>query len=517
MNSEEHLSIAQRVFEKDIDIEKLRHSTFKERNRMIQLISDAIYIYSLIAAVNGQFSKALSFARKHVKLAHRAWGMLEQRVGKLDLSDNTEFSENDNNVLADQISKLSIEGQSPCITSTTHAVLQSAPFWPLVPRLFRGLVHLSRLFAHGGLFLEAQYYLEQSQKISHKVNSKGLKSQSLSLLGDIITRNGQLEQGMATMQQALEARSSFLNDHHMVSLQLFLANNLTLQSKKESAADAFESAENITEQLMTNSLEEVPVCQPITASHIEMKIGELKDPETFAPRKTRTSKKAQVKTSMAKSAIVAEPSSPKRRAPDATGVSLLWQIKGRTLRQRANVAICGNCINKATSYLQEAAKVPSLAYDQMQNVFLNNLMYLRQAIERMAADPVFCILLESTISQPSVFIKQNRHDAFVPKHDLITGTEKSPSKKVPVKGSVKKAGQTLTTSPLGFLDLLQQIQGGILSIYNLAKSMGSVTDIHAMADILTKTLTMLSAITLSQSGGTPSSSFALYIMGMCHW
>lgn len=514
MNSEEHLSVAQIVFEKDIDKEKLRHSTFKERSRMIQTISDAFYTYSLIAVANGQFAKALSFARQHVKLIYRAWGMLEQRVGKLDLSNNTIFFEKDSNALVDQISRLSINAQSSCVTSTTHAMLQSAPFWSLVPRLFRGLIHISQIFAHDGLFLEAQYYLEQSQKIAYKIASTGLKSQSLSYLGDILTRNGQIEQGMAFMQQALEARSSLLDDHYMISLQLFLANNLTLQSKKKPAADAFEYAENITEQLMTSSLAEVSLRQSNTVPRPEMEISELKVSETSAPRKTQTSKKATVKTSKAKSAIVAGPSSPKRRTSDAIEVSLLWQIKGRILRQRANVAIYDNCINIATTCLQDAAKVPSLAYDQMQNVLLNSLLHLRQALERMAADPVFCVLLESTISQPSIFNKQNRYDAFIPKQSLVTGTEKSPSKKVPVKSSSRKASQNLITSPLEFHDLLHQTQESILGIHNLAKSMGSIRNIHNMADVLMKSLTILSATTLSQSVGNPSSGFALYIMGM---
>ena len=518
MNSEEHLSVAQSVFEKDIDKEKLRHSTFKERSRTIQLLSDAFYAYSLIAVANGQFSKALSFARQQVKLIYRAWGMLEQRVGKLDLSNNTIFFEKDSNALVDQISRLSINAhaQSPCATLTTHAMLQSAPFWSLVPRLFRGLIHISQIFAHDGLFLEAQYYLEQSQKIAHKIASTGLKSQSLSYLGDILTRNGQIEQGMTFMQQALEARSSLLDDHHMISLQLFLANNLTLQSKKKSAADAFEYAENMIEQLMTSSPEEVSLRQSNTASRPEMEVSELKVSETSAPRKTQTSKKATIKTSKAKSAIVAGPSSPKRRTSDAIGVSLLWQIKGRILRQRANVAIYDNCINIAITCLQDAAKVPSLAYDQMQNVLLNSLLHLRQALERMAADPVFCVLLESTISQPSIFIKQNRYDGFIPKQSLVTGTEKSPSKKVPVKNFSRKAGQNLIISPLEFLDLLHQTQESIFGIHNLAKSMGSIQNIHAMADVLIKSLTILSATTLSQSVGNPSSGFALYIMGMYH-
>ena len=513
MNSEEHLSVAQHVFEKDIDGGNLCRSKFKERSRMTQIISDASYTYSLVAVVKGNFSKALSFARQHIKLNYRAWAMLEHRVGKLGPSGNSIISNNDSDFLVDQVSRLSLEGQSSSTNSAAHALLRSAPFWSLVPRLFRGLVHISQLFAHHGLLQEAQYYLEQGQEIAHKVKSVGLQSQSLALRGDILTCNGNLKQGMVMLHQALKLRSSLTEDHHLVSLQLFIANNHTLQNERVSAAGAFESAETLIESLTMMPIVGESGLQPITAKSPVVKVDELKIVEPPAPRKARNPRKHIAKIPRDKSALAVRSFSPKRRTSDAIGNSLLWQIKGKALRQRAIVATYDNRINIATSCLQEAVKTTNLPHEEMQNMFVKGLLYLRQALERMAADPAFCILLESTISQPSVVKRHDRLDTVVPMHSFATGAECSPPKKITIKGSLKKAIHALTPSQLEFFDLLQQAQNTIVNIHHLAISMGSTKNVHTIADVLTKSLTMLSANTVSSSGGIPDPSFALYVIG----
>lgn len=514
ISSEEHLSKARALFEEEAESVKANRSKFKDRNSMIQMVLDANHIHSLISLAEGKFSRALLFARQYIKLNYRAWATLENHERKAaDLLSNKKLAESDGDDTADQLSQLSIlHSRNLPLLPNTRSILQSSSFWPLVHRLYRGLVHTSEIFAYGGLFPEAQYYMEQGQKIAAEISSSCLVSQSLGLLGNFQTRIGESEKGMVLMQQALDTRLSLHDDHHLVFLHLFMASNLNLQKKAPLAAEAFKSAENTIEQLIQSTPLKPLMDQSYDLNSLERQLNEFSLNEAPTGRRIRTSKAISVKGSIGKPTAVGKPLGSRQQILDATNSSFLWRIKSQCLRQQAEVAVHNKKTDKAASLLSEVEKLPSSPCDQILNVSSSGLLCLSQALESMAADPVFCVLPESTVAQPSIISVCSPPDGSSSERSCQNKTQISPPKKGAAKGSVRRTKQILPPSS-DHSNLLRQAHDSLIGVLDQVKSACSVSSIHTTTDTLTRVLMMLSALTSAQEDIRFDSTFALYVMG----
>ena len=249
--------------------------------------------------------------------------------------------------------------------------------------------------------------------------------------------------------------------------------------------------------------------------------------------------------------------------------SILSRLKATILRNQASVATSMDNFDLAASLLSQAAAaatiipgypgIPPLDQDQDQDhhdyqedVVLNKIaagkLHLRQAVDAMAADPVFCVLPESTTSLPSVCSissavavagrggRQGGASASDRSSPMKTKTKKvvrggSPSRSVAtaaVKGGVAAAssrdtttrvagaGHAVSQTGLRFAEFLAQAHEDILSVYEQAKLGCSTTVVHNMMDLLTRTNIMLSASAGSQAKAgahSANSMFVLYVMG----
>lgn len=518
MNSEEHLAIANSLFEKQAENERASGSSSKERFKNIQILSDANYASSLVAAAQGQTSKALLFARQNVKLNHKAWAMMEhwQRKNTSVPSDYTATSGSDSGVIVDKMSKLLFsEHQDPSATATTYASFQSTQFWGLVPRLFRGFVHLSGLFAHEGWFSEATYFMEQSQKIADGVHANRFSSQSLTILGDYFVRKGEATRGVSVLKQAEDMRVGLQDDHHMVMLEFSKAKSCALQKDPESEASAIENANRILEQLMEISfVEGSPRQSDIVQPMDQLNIREAYTaPPSQAMRKPAAKK--PVSKSVIKPAMTTKSSDFSRKAINTSGISLLLRLKGTIFQRQAVAAIRANSLDLAALLLKNAAGLSAGLQDRILQSLITGELHLRQALDNMAADPIFCVLPESTISQPCTSNSRSVQSATNIGRSLKSSTlsKKGVFKGSPTKESAKETSQPRAALVRDFLVHLQQAHEVITSVYNLARTACSTNTIHIMVDLFTKTLMMLSAVTLSQAKGTTNSMFALYTMG----
>ena len=490
-------------------------STLRERSQLAPMLADANYAHSLTAAAKGNISEALLFARQNVKLNYRAWVALDPQKGKGCTLNDTDTSESDGDMMANQMSNLSLANSQVLPNfSTTHTPHQVAVLWSLVPRLFHGLAHLSQLFAHEGLIPQARYYIEQCQRIVDAVHSISLRGRSLALLGSYLTRNGEVKKGLDLLRQAEKATLGSRNDQHVASLNMFLADNYALQRDADSEVYAFNSAEQILEQLMKRSFVEGLIFQSNPEQSLEMKVDQLNLSEAQPPRRPHTKRRIPAKKPIRKAAAKSTQSSPERDMTCITDSLLLCSIKGKALRQRASKAIRDNKLDLAASLLSEAANIPYMAADRLALAMVRSHFHLRQAQENMAIDPVFCVLPESTISYPSLTNCQSHQETTVSEFCPKGHNRSSPPKKSHLKGSLRKVKQSQINQSSEFVQLLNHTQESMISICNMAKTTCSTAAIHKMTDVLIKTLMMLSAVNQYQPKSTINPTFMVYATGM---
>lgn len=483
--------------------------TSRDRIHVAQMLADANYAYSLMATAKGSISEAFLYARQNVKLNYRSWAILEHRHGRQDTSSRANAE-----AIVDQLSTLSIAtSQDSPVVPKASLPKHAARFWNLVPRLFRGLVHLSQLYANEGLLQESRYYIEQAQKTAAAVDAFRLKVHSLAVHGNYLTRCGEVDKGLGLLKQAEETALDFHKDQYMVSLYSYMAGSYALQGEPDLEAQATEAAENVLDHLMKRSFIERLNHQINSETSIELKMDQMTLSEALPSRRQHAKPKASSKAPASKPAGKAKVPPLNHDTSCISDALLLARMKAATLRQRAQAALRGNKLDLVASLLLDAAEFPGIPQDRILLTILKAHFYLRQAQENMAADPVFCVLPESTVSYPSVANCRSRQETNLLERSLVERQATSPSKKAPAKGSLRKPKLAAKPAPSDFLELLDQTQESLTSVCSVAKTACSTASIHAMMDVLTKTLMMLSAVTLSRPLVTANSTFAVYSMG----
>lgn len=221
--------------------------------------------------------------------------------------------------------------------------------------------------------------------------------------------------------------------------------------------------------------------------------------------------------------------------------SILSRLRATILRCQASVATSMDDFELAVSLLSEAGTVLDVPHEDqiVFNKIAAGKLHLRQAVDAMAADPVFCVLPESTTSLPSVCVvssavagRDGRQGGAVPaserspiKRKKALGGSPSRSAAAVVKGRDAASRDTTTTrivvegehavsqTGLPFSQYLAQAHEDIFSIFEHAKMSCSTTDVHKMMDLLTRTIVMLSASSGSQAKVAVNTMFVLYTTG----
>ena len=489
------------------------HRAIREHDEQLQLLSEASYTYSLIAILKGDFREALLYARKHVKLNYRAWMLLENRQKASTLSRNANMSENECEAMTEQFSKVSIVQETSSLQSATLVISQSPAFWGLVPRLFYSLTHLSKLFRQGGWFSEARYYVEQGRKIINNLEVTALKSRYFAILGDYLTRKGDLDEGLEHLRQADSISINLPHDYHVVLLQLYMANNLTLRGERESKMAALDLAEKNLSELLKPLFDKGLGSKSPSIESLEETMTTPKISRSVSVRQSqRNPRKAISKKPEQPSAFDFETTRMGNDMSDNAGSSLLIRLNGEILRQRANIATQENNLNLASDLLSEAASMSKLPQDQILQDLSYGDLYLSIALEGIMSDPIYCVLPESTISEPSIFEEPSRQNVLGSASDQKAGTQISLGKNAPRKGSHKNARKGCNSSLTTYLELLRSAQERLVNAHNLSLSFSSTGTIYTITNLLTKTLSFSSAVTLPKANGS-TPVFTLFIMG----
>lgn len=512
--SKESLVHAREVFDGGASMEVPDRMRSKHRSDLSQMTADAYYVCSLLAAAEGQPSKALLFARLCVKDCHRAWAILEQSQNRIDEVVRKGATESENDPLVDGMSELSISASTEN-TSTPYSMLSGVAFWTLVPRIFRGLNHLSLLFSYNGLYPEVRYYLQQSQKIAKAAEAASLNSQATTLLGNYLIHNGDADEGVLQIQQAEKLVSAFPRDRHYAQLQLFLVAHHTKQGEWKAGESAISIAESTIHNLVIKSFVDSLVQRRSTAAALEIDMNALALEEAKLSRPPQ-SRHRQTISKRPQSKSVAQRDSSKSPLEEAPAIEVitLHRMRGEIVRGRTYAKMSEVGLDAAASMLNETNAQSRGQQDIVLQALLTSRIRFRQGLEHFVSDPVFCVIPESTISCPAIKAsnsdtqdKQNRSSS-PPKKRGATSS-KSATGKTPAR-KAKPRSLSLAKDQTRFLRLAQE---EISNVFRSATISSSTAIVHEISDVLGKVLMVLSAVSSADSRPSISPGVLLYFLG----
>lgn len=492
------------------------NTTLSKRSKLVRIYADASHVYSLLASVRGCVTEALLYARQSVQLNHRAWATLEATAKRLTSRKPNACSVDgpESDAESSSLSAAPCEGIGALpVVSTTHESLSSAAFWTLVPRLFQGLINLSRLFDHQGKVQEAEYYIEQARKIAGAVRASHLTGQYLGVAGDYQIRKGEVEQGLALLQKATGIVPGFQQDWHYATLQRVISNAHALRCEWRSADAALIKAKQTLEDLMAPNFVRLLTCMTTADIELESQMSSLSLKESPPVKNLQRKRRIPMKSVSVKKPFEQKVSKGQIESIPVTEYLPLQQIQGQIMRQQSFNAMRQRDLANATSLLSESGK----RHRDQQDTVLQELraaqVLLCQGLEQMSADAVFCVLPDSTISHPATTHSERAGNKQHPESHLDGAISTLSSKRSPAKSSSRRTARTQTPQCREFIDILKHARDTICSIQPLATAISSTAVIHTLSDVVGKIVMMLTAACPIEANGQANSTFAVYCMG----
>ena len=500
---------------RSVQSRKMRSSDLSEQS---QLIADAYYVYSSLAAAEGLSANAIYLSRLSVRYLQRAWAYLERSRNRSDKSLQNCPGVSEKESLAEAISKLSLSerpsdhgGIASC-GPTLHA----AAFWKLVARLFRGLTKTSSLFAAHGLIPEVRYYLQQSQMIAKAACAPCLLGQYFALLGQQSTLSGEIDEATSLLQQAEANLSSMQPDRHYAMLQVFLGTYHTRSRNFEASGLAFALAEKTISSLTNRSFLNRLICKETKTEDFELEMSGLTLQKAKTSRQTpKCQGRLNSKKNSTKSLPDHEASTSLVKDIPAIEMIGLNHVRGEIIRRRINSSIREGNLEVAASLL-EAARDHTYGHQcAVLQALLTSQLHFRQALEGLASDPVLCVIPESTVSCPSIKFSSDGKRRPGPVDACPASIDSASSKLQRNRGMSKVLrikGQGVAKPELDLLRLAQKAMSDVLS---LARQVSSTSVLHEVSDALGNILITLSASpTSTLTLGNPiSASLLVYVLG----
>lgn len=466
-----------------------------------RLIADASYIWSRAASESGLWSEALAHAKTCVKLAYRAWAGIEARSGK-KIKSHAEPSDTDSDSLIGAMSAMTVsKSQAHVVMSTTHTSLNGSAFWSLVPLLTRALAHLSQLYSRMSLFQEAVYFAEQAQKIVEAVDAKPLIAENLAATASLHIRGGQLEKGREMVDQARETNQGDEQSKLQALLHCFQGQIHGIQGRLDDERAEYVKAEHAIEILTQGTFIHNLDSFDNSGCGLEPQIKSLSLHGTTSPR-ARSVKHREKKAhdSVTNTKGSKRGHAPASASPASSECSELLRIRGNILRLRAAVELLQRRPAVASSLLAQAESWPMDTQGVLgQRIGLSHQL-LRQSLEDMSSDAVFCVMEESTISLPS--IASIRQKAPKPMGELSPGGMTHASEKSPGRPHSKHLSRTKKSGHNSFLDFLRSARESLLEVLPVAATQGSTSSIWTLVAALSHVTVFLAA---TASGRTMAS------------
>ena len=461
------------------------------KHKITLLTADAASTYSRLSNTEGRSTTTVFLCRQRVKILHGVWTDLQRRDNKLGSKVLTDALDASDERQLTAISSISLSEKEPfTIASATQKTSSRRHMWSLVPRLFHSLISLSKAYAYEGLFSEAQYYVEQADKVGRNVPATPYKGRFHAQAGHYKVRSDNIQASAIHFEEALGSLQAERSGYEFVRLQSYLAEKHTLEGDFISAESALRHAEisldTLAKSLLIDSCEKTRGVEPLESRMREMTLEGCATHLDEKPHRKTMNKRSR-REGLGK-ADHAERASTTRPVFNST---VIRHTREYISRQRAMKAIRAGDLDSAERFLSAPAEGSLGLESFMLHTLLKAQLRLRRAMESMASDLTFSILPESTISCPAVRLPGQQHAEcgaqVLPKPAALKKCSNR-------KNNSRSAVGLASIADFDFRHLLKQIQVDLSNIWTPAIKSASTATIHTISDVLSTILLMLSSI-----------------------
>ncbi|KAM0349405.1 hypothetical protein ACHAPU_003814 [Fusarium lateritium] len=442
------------------------------------------FLDSVLALKRGEVQEALVSIKSSVRVLSHDWSKIESSVSRAASPSAMSAS----TTSLDSIKASSKLGQ-----------VIGPRFWSLAFPLLRGLLHISSVYAHLGMYQETIYYAESAQKIAESTGSPLYRAQVLAWIGSVYHRAGKLTKALDFGNEAFEELPQDISVSRVqVACQL---GSLFRDSGDETKArELLQLAEETAQRLGDHG--------KVLSIQNEAKKTAPAAAKARAAATTRATRTA-TRTTRAKAVPAIAPRTRKREPVVKTQPSTAEILKlpidayqaslmASVILSRALGFISQKDWTSALSTLEHAKELPKLFNTLSQEQVVTAISLIGHSTEQMIHDPVFSVIQDSTISFPAIAASDKAGISL--------------SQTPPRKGRAGAAERKVTkeTSVPAFTEALRQAQELLLEAHASTLSTANSTMVHRISALLQNTVILLSATSTTQSKVLAGSGFATF-------
>ncbi|RMY87990.1 hypothetical protein D0862_10550 [Hortaea werneckii] len=461
----------------------------------------------------GALEEALGAAKTAVRLLSSAWATVErslsedssQSVAEVVTMDVDKPKHDGAKGLVSGISKLQLK---PMDDKTAKAPEKGAAFWGLALPMCKALMCLSDLYAHHGLFGDANYYSERAVKVAESVGSKPITLRTRCQRVRLLASAGRFDDANLCLE-AVDQTELGNNPLLQIDLQRTKGMLLHKEDALQEAARAYDCALQSVRRMQstgpTRDLERLgPEEQTLAAKTANLKIESEPKSDAADARKRPSTRAARPKAAVkgrkpaaAASASRATGGRGKTKAAPAEGPTavpyLINKLKRQLLLEKGLAVIQSGCIEDVMSIIEDTASTITGTLQQRQLQFQ---CLMRKANETLESDISYNMLPESTLSFPAI-VRQGRKlsSEGTSRPSLLP----SPSKNSDGLVVAAKAPARSRQGAQGLTELLLAARDCLIGTRSASLKFSSTAETYRECSMLSSTTLLLSAAGFSDS------------------
>ncbi|KAH8782930.1 separin [Diaporthe sp. PMI_573] len=454
--------------------------SIRSRNRKA-ILAKASLVYSAVALGRGDAPSALNYARNAARVLFQEWARLEQKA-KAAQSANPDKSADESSLQLDaSLSSLTEKSKD------SPPAISGPESWRLAHPVLRGLLFLSNIYAHLGMYQETVYYAEQAQKVAQAAGSEAYLAECDAWMSFISSRAGKLEDALKVVGQVRSRLNIGDYSSRLVSLCCRLGNIYREIKDFDSEREMIKAAEEMVSRMASGSESEAGATKGEVVAAIETKTRiPIRNKRTTAVATTTRTTKAPPARTAPKKAAVKQPE-PTSLATVEREDAYLVSLKASVLVEKASSMIHQRDWSGAWQLLQEVRQSSKVASNILCELLTTATSLLGQSMEQMSKDAVYSVIQESTLSFPSV--------STIPQSDRFSLIKASPPPKSAIGPLFQEKEAAHGTQ--GYLENLREAREMLLEAHTLASVMGDGREVRRTLGMLQTVVILLSAATAS--------------------
>ncbi|PGH17135.1 hypothetical protein AJ79_01273 [Helicocarpus griseus UAMH5409] len=470
-------------------------SSFQVRLNWERLVAEAAYVYSRIYFELGSVDRAIYFAKCAVKLNNRIWAKLDRLFEMKRHKTSSDSSDSDIDALSSKVEAVSLSSDSSC---TGNDYQEGSLYWPHFTSHYVGLVNLSKLSAHNGLFQDCVYYAEQALKMCKAIGATSPTSFIQAELGNAWLRGGHIEKAQDLLGASLAASGELNQSLEMVSRHIVSAVLHRQQGNQEERSRSLDVAHQTLLEISSRDMKEA-TSDEIMEPTIEAKMSELTIKPKSQSRKARVTRQSRARRAKVSENPPSNSRTPATPVVEASSFShTLSQLHFDLLHQQIIDLVSTQDFAGASALLEQAEQLPKSKSQEMFH-FISRAQYLLSNwVQRLSTHSVYCVLPESTISLPSIYLAAELAEEK-PSSANTRGTRRLPQSKRSKAAAVTAKGCT-RTGVAEFADMESALNHLLPVISSSVPIYGSTSDNHGVSFLSTQ-LGMISHATSAKLEG----------------